>query len=50
MRMPVLSESPVLRYFTFFYLYVMQGISAGFALTALSNYLLGRGVERWAQP
>lgn len=45
MRLPVLNESPVLRYFTFFYLYVMQGIPAGFALTAIANYLLGRHVE-----
>ena len=40
----VLSESANLRYFTFFYLYVMQGIPAGFALTALANYLIGKNV------
>ncbi|MEP6926649.1 MAG: MFS transporter [Ginsengibacter sp.] len=45
MRLPVLNESPYLRYFTFFYLYIMQGIPAGFALTAISNYLLGKHVE-----
>lgn len=45
MRLPVLNESSVLRYFTFFYLYIMQGIPAGFALTAISNYLLGKQVE-----
>lgn len=45
MRLPVLNESPAFRYFTFFYLYIMQGIPAGFALTAISNYLLGKHVE-----
>ncbi len=45
MRPPVLNESPVLRYVTFFYLYIMQGIPAGFALTAISNYLLGKHIE-----
>ncbi len=45
LQMPVLNESPVLRYFTFFYLYIMQGIPAGFALTAIANYLLGEHVE-----
>ena len=44
LKTPVLSESAYLRYFTFFYLYVMQGIPAGFALTALSNYLVGKNV------
>lgn len=39
----VLSENRPLRYVTFFYLYAMQGIPAGFALTALSNYLAARG-------
>ena len=34
-----LRENRPLRYFTFFYLYVMQGIPAGFALTAVANYL-----------
>ncbi|MEJ7587675.1 MAG: MFS transporter [Ferruginibacter sp.] len=35
----------MLRYVTFFYLYIMQGIPAGFALTAIANYLLGQQVE-----
>lgn len=43
MRIPSLSQSRGLRYFTFFYLYFMQGIPAGFALTAIANYLTGRG-------
>ncbi|MBX0291135.1 MFS transporter [Hymenobacter sp. HSC-4F20] len=41
----VLRESTGLRYFTFFYLYVMQGIPAGFGLTAVVNYLTGRGLS-----
>ncbi|WP_316248040.1 MFS transporter [Hymenobacter sp. BT491] len=45
MRVPVLKESVGLRYFTFFYLYVMQGIPAGFALTAVYNYLIGNGLS-----
>jgi MFS transporter, PAT family, beta-lactamase induction signal transducer AmpG len=40
-----LSNNPLLRYVTFFYLYVMQGIPAGFALTALANYLIGKDVS-----
>ena len=44
MRLPALNESARLRYFTFFYLYVMQGIPAGFALTAIANYLAGKGI------
>lgn len=40
-----LKNSSSLRYFTFFYLYVMQGIPAGFALTAIANYLVGKGVS-----
>ncbi len=43
--MPVLSVSAGWRYGTFLYLYIMQGIPAGFALTALANYLLGKGVS-----
>ena len=35
----VLRESAGLRYGTFFYLYGMQGIPAGFGLTAIVNYL-----------
>lgn len=41
----VLRESAGLRYFTFFYLYVMQGIPAGFGLTAVVNYLTGQGLN-----
>ncbi|WP_128547888.1 MFS transporter [Larkinella soli] len=41
----VLSESRGLRYFTFFYLYALQGIPAGFSLTALSNYLTAESVK-----
>lgn len=44
MRLPVLNESAYLRYFTFYYLYIMQGIPAGFALTAIANFLLGNHV------
>ncbi len=44
MRLPALNESSRLRSFTFFYLYVMQGIPSGFALTAIANYLTGKGV------
>lgn len=44
MHRTALSNSLALRYGTFFYLYLMQGIPAGFALTALSNYLLARGI------
>jgi PAT family beta-lactamase induction signal transducer AmpG len=40
-----LSESRPLRYTVFFYLYVMQGIPAGFSLTALTNYLTAEGVR-----
>ncbi|MEJ7740289.1 MAG: MFS transporter [Chitinophagaceae bacterium] len=45
MRIPALNESSSLRYLTFFYLYIMQGIPAGFALTAIANYLSGKHVE-----
>ncbi|MGI4971336.1 MAG: MFS transporter, partial [Janthinobacterium lividum] len=41
----VLRDSARLRYFTFFYLYVMQGIPAGFGLTAVYNYLVGNGLS-----
>ena len=41
----VLRDSARLRYFTFFYLYVMQGIPAGFGLTAVYNYLIGSGLS-----
>lgn len=40
-----LNESRRLRYFSFFYLYVMQGIPAGFATTAICNYLAGQGIQ-----
>ncbi|MGI4834321.1 MAG: MFS transporter [Janthinobacterium lividum] len=40
----VLRDSARLRYFTFFYLYVMQGIPSGFALLAMFNYLIGAGL------
>ncbi|AMR34573.1 MFS transporter [Mucilaginibacter sp. PAMC 26640] len=33
-----------MRYFTFFYLYIMQGIPSGFALTAVANYLAAKGM------
>lgn len=42
--LPTLQTSRPLRYVTFFYLYVMQGIPAGFALTAVANYLTAEGV------
>lgn len=45
MRLPTLEESRALRYTAAFYLYVMQGIPAGFALTALANHLAGAGVR-----
>lgn len=44
MPFPTLSESPPLRYATFFYLYFMQGVPSGFALTAIVNYLTAKGV------
>lgn len=44
-QFPVLKQSARLRYFTFFYLYAMQGIPAGFALTALANFLIAKGVS-----
>ncbi|QMU31417.1 MFS transporter [Adhaeribacter radiodurans] len=34
-----------MRYITFFYLYAMQGIPSGFALTAIANYLNGQKVS-----
>lgn len=40
-----LRDSRPLRYATFFYLYVMQGIPAGFALYALANYLTAEGLS-----
>jgi PAT family beta-lactamase induction signal transducer AmpG len=40
-----LSSSRPLRYVAFFYLYVMQGLPAGFALTAVANYLIAEGAS-----
>ncbi|MEJ7616613.1 MAG: MFS transporter [Pyrinomonadaceae bacterium] len=45
MRSPSLHENKPLRYVVFFYLYVMQGIPAGFALTAVTNYLTAEGLR-----
>jgi PAT family beta-lactamase induction signal transducer AmpG len=45
MLIPILKESARLRYITFFYLYIMQGIPSGFALTAIANYLVAKGVS-----
>jgi PAT family beta-lactamase induction signal transducer AmpG len=43
--LPTLKESAPLRYVTFFYLYFMQGVPSGFALTAIANYLIGKDVS-----
>ena len=40
-----LSRSRPLRYGVFLYLYIMQGIPAGFYLTALTNYFAAEGVR-----
>lgn len=40
-----LSQSRPLRYGTFLYLYIMQGIPAGFYTTALTNYFAAEGVR-----
>ena len=40
-----LKQNTALRYFTFFYLYVMQGVPAGFSSTALANYLTGKMIK-----
>ena len=40
-----LSQSRPLRYGVFFFLYVMQGIPAGFYTTALTNYFTAEGVR-----
>jgi len=42
---PTLSNSRPLRYVAFFYLYVMQGVPSGFALTAVANYLIAEGAS-----
>ncbi|WP_231489749.1 MFS transporter [Pedobacter sp. Leaf170] len=47
-NLPVLKESKSLRYFSFFYLYVMQGIPSGFALTAVANYLAAKGLSSYS--
>jgi len=47
-KFPVLKQNARLRYFTYFYLYAMQGIPAGFALTAIANFLIGKGVSALA--
>ena len=41
----VLSESRRLRFGIFFTLYVMQGVPAGFGLTALTNYMTAEGIS-----
>lgn len=46
--LPVLNESRSLRYFSFFYLYVMQGIPSGFALTAVANFLTAKGQSSYS--
>lgn len=45
MTAPFLSESRSLRYGVFFLLYVRQGLPAGFASTALANFLTKRGAS-----
>lgn len=45
MILPALNDSRNIRYFTFFYLYIMQGIPAGFATTALYNYFVSSNVQ-----
>ena len=44
----VLSQNASLRYIVFFLLYVMQGVPAGFALTAVANYLAAEGLAAHA--
>lgn len=45
MIFPALNDSRNIRYFTFFYLYIMQGIPAGFATTTLYNYFVSSDVQ-----
>ena len=50
LRLPPLEHSRSLRYATVFALYLMQGLPAGFALTAVANRLAAehggtRGIE-----
>lgn len=40
-----LAQNRPLRYATFLYLYIMQGIPSGFALTAVTNYLTAEGLD-----
>lgn len=40
----ILSQSRPLRYVVFFYLYLMQGLPAGFSLTAIANFLTAEHV------
>ncbi|CAF0831347.1 unnamed protein product [Rotaria sordida] len=40
-----LKQNKILRYITFFYLYIMQGVPAGFSSTALANYLTAEGEQ-----
>jgi PAT family beta-lactamase induction signal transducer AmpG len=40
----ILSQSRSLRYVVFFYLYLMQGLPAGFSLTAIANFLTAEHV------
>ncbi|MFC4211244.1 MFS transporter [Pedobacter lithocola] len=47
-NLPVLKESKTLRYFSFFYLYIMQGIPSGFALTAVANFLAAKGLSSYS--
>ncbi|WP_246850036.1 MFS transporter [Rufibacter roseolus] len=42
--LPSVQQNAPIRYFTFFYLYFMQGVPSGFALTALANFLTGQHV------
>lgn len=45
MKLPALDKSSRLRYVTFFYLYILQGVPAGFSLTAIANFLVGQHVN-----
>jgi PAT family beta-lactamase induction signal transducer AmpG len=45
MKALALDKSARLRYVTFFYLYILQGVPAGFSLTAIANFLVGRHVN-----
>lgn len=43
--MIILSQSSINRFSTFFLLYLVQGIPAGFAFTTIVNYLAAQGLE-----